>query len=168
MSSCWIPGCLEVEFDNAQQASRADRQNCRRSYRRSGSPVDSSPAAVICEVSNMCRCTCILPVRVYQYRGNKALQAIVSPFLNGSGKHDCIVSLSGRRDSSYVLAYTFVNELKLGPFALTVDNGFMPHESMQNIDNAVRILGVKYRYVRQTATIGSLPPCRRSKIGQTR
>ena len=45
---------------------------------------------------------------------------------------------------------TFVNELKLCPFALTVDNGFMPHETMQNIDNAVRILGVKYMYVWQT------------------
>ena len=50
---------------------------------------------------------------------------------------------------------TFVNELKLRPFALTIDNGFMPHETMQNIDNTVRILGVKYMYVRQTATIGS-------------
>jgi len=44
---------------------------------------------------------------------------------------------------------TFVNEPKLRPFALTVDNGFMPHETMQNIDNAVRILGVRI-YVRPT------------------
>jgi len=50
---------------------------------------------------------------------------------------------------------TFVNELKLCPFALTVDNGFMPHETMQNIDKAVRILGVKYMYVQRTDTIGS-------------
>ena len=50
---------------------------------------------------------------------------------------------------------TFVNELKLRPFALTVDNGFMPHETMQNIDNAVRIIRVKHMYVRQTAIIGS-------------
>ena len=51
---------------------------------------------------------------------------------------------------------TFVNELKLCPFALTVDNGFMPHKIMQNIDNAVRrILGVKYMYLRQPATIRS-------------
>ena len=95
----------------------------------------------------MCRCIrCILPVRAYQYRGNKALQAIVSPFRNGSGQHDCIVSFSGGSDSSYVLAYV-VNEFKLRPFALTVDNGFMPYETMQNIDNAVRRLGVKYMYV---------------------
>ena len=39
-----------------------------------------------------------------------------------------------------------INELKLRPFALTVDNGFMPHKTMQNIDNAVSILGVKYIY----------------------
>ncbi|MBW2741066.1 MAG: hypothetical protein JRE64_19980 [Deltaproteobacteria bacterium] len=50
---------------------------------------------------------------------------------------------------------TFVNELKLRPFSLTVDNGFMLHKTMQNIDNAVLILGGKYMYVRQTATIES-------------
>ena len=61
------------------------------------------------------------PVRAYQYWGNKAFHAIVSPCRNGSEKHDCIVLLSGGRDSSYVLAYV-VNELKLRPFALTVDN----------------------------------------------
>ena len=49
---------------------------------------------------NICR-----HFRVYQYRGDEALQTIVSPFCNGSGQHDCIVSLSGGRDSSYVLAY---------------------------------------------------------------
>ena len=72
---------------------------------------------------------CRFPVRAYQYRGNKALQTIVSPFRNGSGQHDCIVSLSGGRDSSYVLDCV-VNELKLRTFTLTVDNGFMPHETM--------------------------------------
>jgi len=31
----------------------------------------------------------------------------------------------------------FVNELKFRPFALTVDNKFMLHETMQDIDNVV-------------------------------
>jgi len=31
----------------------------------------------------------------------------------------------------------FVNELKFCPFALTVDNRFMLHETMQDIDNVV-------------------------------
>ena len=104
----------------------------------------------------MCRCTKnVFFLFTYQYRGNKALQAIVSPFRNGSGQHDCIVSLSGGRNSSYVLCLRSSMNLKLRPFALTVDNGFMPHETMQNINNAARILGVNYMYVRQTATIGS-------------
>ncbi len=60
-----------------------------------------------------------------------------------------------------------INEFKLRPFALTVDNGFMPHKTMQNIDNAVPILGVKY-ITRLTAAIGSLPPYRRSRTGKIR
>jgi len=31
----------------------------------------------------------------------------------------------------------FVNALKFRPFVLTVDNRFMLHETMQNIDNVV-------------------------------
>ena len=75
--------------------------------------------------------------------GETKRSRLIVSFRNGSGKHDCIALLSGGRDSSYVLAY-----VKLRPFALTVNNRFMPYETMQNIDNAVRILGVKYMYVR--------------------
>lgn len=49
---------------------------------------------------------------------------------------------------------TFLLTSSMNFFALTIDNGFMPHETMQNIDNAVRIIGVKYMHIRQTVTIG--------------
>ena len=48
---------------------------------------------------------------------------------------------------------TFLFTSSMNFFALTVDNEFMSHKIMQNIGNAVRILRVKYMYVRQTATI---------------
>ena len=101
----------------------------------------------------MYRCTiCIFPVQVCQYRGYEAFQAIMLSFRNGSGKHDCIVLLSGGRDSSYLLAYV-VNELKLRPFALIVVNRFLPHETMQNIDN--RILLCYFADVAEPARFGN-------------
>jgi hypothetical protein len=51
-----------------------------------------------------------------------------------------------------------VDELKLRPLALTVENGFMPHETRQNIDNAVRILGVDHVYIPQRLTMGTFSP----------
>ena len=47
----------------------------------------------------------------------------------------------------------FVNELKFRPFALTVDNRFMLHKTMQDVDNVVCTRN--QIYVRPTATIGS-------------
>jgi hypothetical protein len=98
---------------------------------------------------NLCR-----NFQAYRYRGEDALQEIVSAFDPGGGNYDCIVPLSGGRDSSYVLAYV-VDELKMRPLALSVDNGFMPDETRQNIANTVRILGVDHIYVSQRATMGT-------------
>ncbi len=95
---------------------------------------------------NQCR-----SFRPQESLGSEALNVLVSRFRNGTGKYDCIVPVSGGRDSSYVLAYV-VDELRLRPLALTVDNGFMPDEIRQSIASAVRILGVDHIYVPQHLT----------------
>lgn len=97
----------------------------------------------------------------YQYRGEAALREIVEPFRIHGGDYDCILALSGGRDSSYLLAYV-VNELKLRPLAVTCDNGFMPYETKQSIANAVRILAVDHVYVRQSTTVSTFPPTLRA------
>jgi N-acetyl sugar amidotransferase len=60
---------------------------------------------------------------------------------DGKGKkYDCIVGVSGGRDSTYTLH----NAVKLGlrPLAVHFDNGWNSEIAVQNIKNATKILGV--------------------------
>lgn len=60
---------------------------------------------------------------------------------DGKGKqYDCIVGVSGGRDSTY----TLYNAVKLGlrPLAIHFDNGWNSELAVQNIKNATKILGV--------------------------
>ena len=59
----------------------------------------------------------------------------------GKGKkYDCIVGVSGGRDSTY----TLYNAVKLGlrPLAVHFDNGWNSEIAVQNIKNATNILGI--------------------------
>jgi hypothetical protein len=91
----------------------------------------------------------------FSYRGNEEdLRRILAPFRRG-GKYDCIVALSGGRDSTYV-AYYAVRKLGLSVLAVTCDNGFMPEQTYANIDKTVERLGIdhvhmKYDYVKDHA-----------------
>lgn len=106
------------------------------------------------EFSTEGQCNLCRKHQQYQPLGYEALQDVITPFLNRKAKYDCITAVSGGRDSSYVLAYV-VDELKIRPLAITVDNGFMPEEIRKNIDKAIRILGVDHVYVPQRATMKS-------------
>lgn len=72
----------------------------------------------------------------------KRLQKIVNQIKkDGIGqKYDCIVGVSGGRDSTY----TMYNAVKLGlrPLAVHFDNGWNSEIAVQNIKNACEILGV--------------------------
>ena len=60
---------------------------------------------------------------------------------DGKGKkYDCIVGVSGGRDSTYTL-YNAVN-LGLRPLAVHFDNGWNSEIAVQNIKNATKILGI--------------------------
>jgi N-acetyl sugar amidotransferase len=67
--------------------------------------------------------------------------------LQGKGKkYDCIVGVSGGRDSTYTL-YTAV-KLGLRPLAVHFDNGWNSEIAVQNIKNATKKLGVDlYTYI---------------------
>ncbi|HCY74443.1 MAG TPA: N-acetyl sugar amidotransferase [Ignavibacteriales bacterium] len=72
----------------------------------------------------------------------KRLQELAEKIKNdGKGKkYDCIVGVSGGRDSTY----TLYNAVKLGlrPLAVHFDNGWNSEIAVQNIKNATDILGV--------------------------
>lgn len=72
----------------------------------------------------------------------KHLQELVDKIkTDGKGKqYDCILGVSGGRDSTY----TLYNAVKLGlrPLAVHFDNGWNSEIAVQNIKNATKILGV--------------------------
>jgi len=61
--------------------------------------------------------------------------------------YNCLVPLSGGKDSSYIL-YLCMKEFKLKTLALTFDNGFLSDIGRQNISNAIDILGVDHVYIK--------------------
>jgi hypothetical protein len=57
-----------------------------------------------------------------------------------AGAYDCLVALSGGRDSTFA-AYHVVHSLGLKPLLYTFDNGLMPDQTRENIESAVSLLG---------------------------
>lgn len=68
------------------------------------------------------------------------LQALLEQ-LRGKGKYDCLVPLSGGKDSSYVL-YVLVKKYNMKALAYNFDNGFRHNQAVRNIENLVNQLGV--------------------------
>jgi hypothetical protein len=62
------------------------------------------------------------------------------------GKYDCLVPLTGGKDSSFVLHYTR-NVCGLTPLAFTWDNGLIRDLAQENIKSAVKKLGLDHEVV---------------------
>lgn len=72
--------------------------------------------------------------------GKERLAALIRS-ADKKGQYDCVVPLSGGKDSIYVLYYC-VRELGLKPVAVTYDSGFLTRMAMENIRNACDALHV--------------------------
>jgi hypothetical protein len=79
--------------------------------------------------------------------GEAALRALVSRARGTAKPHDCIVPLSGGRDSTYVL-YLAKRELGLSPLAVNFDNEFRIPQAVKNMERACSVLGVELLVVR--------------------
>jgi tRNA(Ile)-lysidine synthase TilS/MesJ len=81
-----------------------------------------------------------------KYLGGEALKEKIESSLKTkkarNENYDCVLALSGGRDSSYLLYY-LVKVLNLRVLAYCVDNGFIPEQTKQNLKNMVDILNVK-------------------------
>lgn len=78
-----------------------------------------------------------------KYLGEDKFKEDVKAILkkNKSSNYDCLVGLSGGRDSTYLLWY-IVKVLKIKPLALFVDSGLIPVETLSNIRKTVDLLNV--------------------------
>jgi predicted glutamine amidotransferase len=76
-------------------------------------------------------------------RGEDALRARVEPLRSRDGRPDCIVALSGGRDSSYTLHYV-KNVLRLHPIAFSYDWGMMTDQGRRNQSRLCAGTGVEH------------------------
>ncbi len=67
----------------------------------------------------------------------------------GKGEYDCLMMLSGGKDSTYAL-YILKERYKLNVLAFTFDNGFESDAALNNIRRAVDALEVDHLYFRPT------------------
>jgi len=62
-----------------------------------------------------------------------------------NGEYDCMVMCSGGKDSTAALYY-MKKRYKLNPLAFTFDHGFETEDALENVRNAVEILGVDHLF----------------------
>jgi len=72
--------------------------------------------------------------------GKDKLMELISS-VEKRGKYDCVVPLSGGKDSAYILYYA-VKELNLKPIAVNYNSGFQNQMAKDNMKSACEILGV--------------------------
>ncbi len=88
-------------------------------------------------------CNYCLTHRRARCRGEERLRDRIETYRDRGKEYDCIVALSGGRDSAFAGHYA-VKELNLRVLACTVDNGYMPEQTKRNVRNVVEVLGVDH------------------------
>lgn len=89
-------------------------------------------------VCNYCR-----GYKKIQVRGHEVLLEAVKPYRRTDGEPECIVSISGGRDSTYSLHYV-KNVLGMNPIAYTYDWGMVTDLARRNISRICGKLGIEH------------------------
>lgn len=79
--------------------------------------------------------------------GEEELVRVLKRFRGRGKKYDCIVPISGGRDSAFVL-HQIVRKYGLRVLALTVDSGAIMPEGVRNIERITEVLGVDHVWLR--------------------
>lgn len=82
-----------------------------------------------------------------QLLGEQVLVDTIRRYKRPDAKYDCVVGLSGGRDSTYTLYY-LVRQLGMKAAAYTVDHGFLPPETIESVQRAVSVLGVDHTVIK--------------------
>ena len=86
-------------------------------------------------------CNYCLSYKKAKYKGKKKLEKVFESIRHRNNKYDCLVGISGGRDSSYALYY-LVKKYNLKILAYSADNGFIPEEAKRNMKKMTDILNV--------------------------
>lgn len=116
--------------------SMRDRlRRCTRCVLPETMPFVSFDAEGVCAY-----CRAHQPLRV---QGRDALEALVAPYRRGDGKPDCVVGVSGGRDSLFGLHY-LKTVLGMTPVAYTYDWGMVTDLARRNVSRICGRLGVEH------------------------
>lgn len=85
-------------------------------------------------------CNLCLNLQTSEPLGENELLKLINT-LKQDSKYDCVVPLSGGKDSTFILYFAKKN-LKLNPIAVNYDSGMQSEIAMQNQKNACKILNV--------------------------
>jgi N-acetyl sugar amidotransferase len=80
--------------------------------------------------------------KVNWYKKEKEFTDIVNSY-KGKGAYDCIIPISGGKDSSFIL-YMMVRKYRVRPLVVSFDHGFFRPHHIQNRDRILRKLGVDF------------------------
>ena len=75
--------------------------------------------------------------------GEKALETVLDRYRRNNGDYDCLVGLSGGRDSSYGI-YLLKTKYGMNPLAYTYDWGLTTDQSRQNQAKVCGLLGIEH------------------------
>ena len=76
-----------------------------------------------------------------EFKGEEKLIELLDSYRSSKNKYDCIVTLSGGRDSTYTLL-KMVKDYKMKVLAVNYANPFTDPVAKKNIENAVKYLNV--------------------------
>lgn len=85
-----------------------------------------------------------------QLRKEKLVELLGS--VKSKGKYDCVVPMSGGKDSSFIL-YFAVKELGLNPLVVSYDSGYQDEIARENIRKACELLDVDYHVIHSPGNI---------------
>lgn len=84
------------------------------------------------------------PVKVY---GEEVFVKVLDKYMGKGKKYDCVVPISGGRDSTFVLHQMMI-KYKMRVLGLSVDSGAITPEGCRNIERATEILNVDHVWIR--------------------
>ena len=99
-------------------------------------------------------CNYCLTHHPVQVLGEEALQRELDKYRNRGTEYNCIVPISGGRDSSFVL-HQMVKKYQMRVLTLTVDSGFILPEGLRNIKRVTEILQVPHVWLRDEKSIAT-------------
>lgn len=88
-------------------------------------------------------CNYCLNYEPIKYRGESALRNLLNSYRNKGRKYDCIVGVSGGRDSSLML-YEIKEKYKMRVLAYNYDAGFTSGQAKENLKNMINGLDVDF------------------------